>query len=264
MTITIDVDPVLLHMGPFSISWYAVAVLAGVIAAVWLTRRESRRKGIPSDAVMGIVPWVLLGGLLGARVLHVIDRWDFYASNPAQILAVQNGGLAILGAILGGSVAGGIAAWRAGLPVRRLFDAAAPGVVLGQAIGRFGCLVTGDALGPATGGGWGIIYRNPGAMSPELGVAYQPVFLYEQIWDLVVFAALWAMRRRLATDGQLFALYLGLYAIGKFALTFLRTEQVWLWGLQQAQLLALVALAGAVVWAAWARSARPRPHAHAA
>jgi phosphatidylglycerol---prolipoprotein diacylglyceryl transferase len=264
VVITIDVDPVLLHIGPLSITWYALAVLAGLWAAVWLTRREAGRKGVSPNAIMSILPWALLGGLIGARALHVIDRWDFYSANPGHILAFQNGGLAILGAILGGSLAGGIAAWRAGLPVRRLFDAAAPGIVLGQAIGRFGCLVTGDALGPATGGGWGIIYRNPGAMAPELGVAYQPTFLYEQVWDLAVFSLLWALRRRLTSDGQLFALYLGLYAAGKFALTFLRTEQVWLWGLQQAQLLALGALAVAVVWAIWGRLVRPGQQARTA
>lgn len=264
MVFTVDVDPVLLHLGPLSISWYALAVLAGVAAAVWLTKREATRKGLPPDSVVSVVPWVLAGGLVGARALHVIDRWDYYAANPSHILAVQNGGLAILGAILGGSLAGGIAAWRAGLPVRRLFDAAAPGLVLGQAIGRFGCLVTGDALGPATGGGWGIVYRNPGAMAPELGVAYQPVFLYEQLWDLVVFALLWALRRRLTSDGQTFALYLALYAAGKFALTFLRTEVVWLWGLQQAQLLALGAMAVAAVWAGWDRLIARRAPARAA
>jgi phosphatidylglycerol:prolipoprotein diacylglycerol transferase len=185
------------------------------------------------------------------------DRWEFYAANPHQILAVQNGGLAILGALLGGSLAGGLAARRMGLPVRRLFDAAAPGIVLGQAIGRLGCLVTGDAVGPPTDGTWGVVYRNPGAMVPELGVAYQPTFLYEAGWDLGVFGVLWALRARGRGDGQLFALYLGLYAAGKFALTYLRAEAVWVAGLQQAQLVALGALLAAVAWAAW-RPGSPR------
>lgn len=125
----------------------------------------------------------------------------------------------------------------------------APGLVLGQAIGRLGCLVTGDTVGRPTDGSWGVIYLNPGAMVPQRGVAYQPVFLYEMLWDVLVFAVLWRFRTRIATDGWLFALYLGLYAAGKFALTFLRTETVWLWGLQEAQLLALGAFAVAVLWA---------------
>ena len=255
--ITIEMDPVLLHIGPVALSWYGLAVTVAVAAGIWVTLREAKRKGIPSEPIAGMLLWILVGGLVGARALHVIDRWDFYVANPGQILAVQNGGLAILGAIIGGAVTGGVLAWRKRLPVRRLFDAAAPGIVLGQAIGRFGCLVTGDALGPPTDGTWGIVYRNPHAMAPSLGVAYQPVFLYEQLWDFALFALLWALRKRLRTDGQLFALYLGLYAAGKFALTFLRTETVWFWGLQEAQLLALAAILAAVAWATWDRW-RPR------
>jgi phosphatidylglycerol:prolipoprotein diacylglycerol transferase len=254
--IEIDLDPVLLHVGPLALGWYGLAVGLAVLVGVRLTLAEARRKGIATDAVLDLVLWVVAGGLVGARLLHVVDRWESYAADPHQILAVQNGGLAILGAVLGGSLAGGLTAWRLGLPVRGLFDAAAPGVVLGQAIGRLGCLVTGDAVGPATDGTWGIAYTNPGAMVPQLGVAYQPTFLYEAGWDLGVFGVVWALRGRGLRDGHLFALYLGLYGAGKFGLTFLRSETVWVAGLQQAQLLALGALAASVVWAAWRRPAR--------
>ncbi|MCC7106696.1 MAG: prolipoprotein diacylglyceryl transferase [Chloroflexi bacterium] len=250
--LVIDLDPMLLHFGPLALSWYGVAVAAAIATGIWLTLREARRTRLPTEPIGDLAVWVVGGGLVGARLLHVVDRWDFYAANPALILAVQNGGLAILGAVLGGSLAGGLAAWREKLPVRALFDAAAPGLVLGQALGRLGCLVTGDALGPATDGTWGVVYLNRGAMAPQLGVAYQPVFLYEALWDLAVFAVVWSLRRRLAGDGQLFAIYLGLYAIGKFALTFLRAETVWFWGLQEAQLMALGAMAVAVAWLALA------------
>ena len=244
---TIDVDPVILHLGPFALSWYGVAVATGAIAGVWLALREARRKGIASAELETIAWWVILGGLIGARALHVVDRWELYAADPVRVLAIWNGGLAILGAVLGGTAAGAVAAWRAGLPVRALSDAAAPGAILGQAIGRFGCLFTGDAVGRPTDG-FGVTYLHPGAMAPELGVPYEPVFLYEMGWDLAIFATLWLVRGRLRVDGQLFALYLGLYAVGKFLLTFFRTETVWVAGLQEAQLLALAAIALAVAW----------------
>lgn len=252
--LTITIDPVLVHLGPVAISWYGLAVATALLVGVWLTMREARRKGIPTEPVADMVLCVIVGGLVGARLLHVIDRWDYYAANPAQILALQNGGLAILGAILGGTLAGAMAAWCQGLPVRKLSDAAAPGLVLGQAIGRLGCLVTGDAVGQPTDGSWGIVYLHPRAMAPQLGVAYQPVFLYEQLWDLAIFAVLWSLRRRMPADGQIFALYLGLYAVGKFALTFLRSETIWIWGLQEAQLLAVGALIVAGAWAIWGRT----------
>lgn len=104
-------------------------------------------------------------------------------------------------------------------------------------------------MGRATDGSWGVMYLNPGAMVPKLGVAYQPVFFYEQLLDLAIFAILWTFRKRITVDGHLFALYLGLYAIGKFVLTFVRTEAVWFWGLQEAQLFALGALLIAIIWA---------------
>jgi phosphatidylglycerol---prolipoprotein diacylglyceryl transferase len=260
--LTIDIDPILVHLGPIALSWYGLAVMAAIAVGVWVTLREAGRVGLDANAVADLVPWVIVGGLVGARLLHVIDRWPDYAADPSRILAVQSGGLAILGAVLGGALAGGLVAWRRGLPVRRLFDAAAPGIILGQAIGRLGCLVTGDAVGRPTDGSWGIVYLNPGAMAPGLGVAYQPVFLYEQIWALVIFGLLWASRRRLSGDGQLFALYLGLYPAGKFALTFARTETVWFWGLQEAQVLALGAMVVALAWAA--RGVRRRPAARTA
>jgi phosphatidylglycerol:prolipoprotein diacylglycerol transferase len=159
-----------------------------------------------------------------------------------------------MGALLGGGLAAAVLARRKGLPVRRFFDAAAPGIVLGQAIGRFGCLVTGDTVGRATDGSWGVVYLNPMARVPQLGVAYQPAFFYEQLWDLLVFAVLWRLRKRVTIDGWLFALYLGLYAVGKFAITFVRLDPVYFWGLQQSHFVALGLLALAFGWALWGRT----------
>lgn len=145
--------------------------LAALLVGIRLTYSEARWRGIDTGPLADLALWVVIGGLIGARVLHVIDHWNAYAANPMQMLMVQNGGLAIEGAILGGTLSGVIGAWRLGLPIRRLSEAAAPGIVLGQAIGRLGCLVNGDALGPATDGTWGVRYLNLGAMAPQLGTA---------------------------------------------------------------------------------------------
>ena len=252
-----NVDPILVHLGPLAISWYGLAVATGILVGVWLTTREAGRKGLPVEPVIDLIFWIAGGGLVGARLLYVLDQWPFFAANPLQILAIQTGGLSIMGAILGGGLAAAVLAHRKGLPIRRFFDAAAPGIVLGQAIGRFGCLFTGDTLGRPTDGTWGIVYLNPMARAPQLGVAYQPAFFYEQLWDLLVFAIIWRMRKRISADGQLFALYLGLYAIGKFAITFVRLDPVYFWGLQQSHFVALGLLAIAIVWALWGYTTRP-------
>ena len=252
--VTININPVLVHLGPLAISWYGLAVATGILVGVWLTTREATRKGLPVEPVLDLIFWIAASGLVGARLLYVLDRWPVFAADPLQILAIHTGGLSIMGAILGGGLAAAVLARRKGLPVRRLFDAAAPGIVLGQAIGRFGCLVTGDTVGRATDGSWGVVYLNPMARAPQLGVAYQPAFFYEQLWDLLVFAILWRLRGRFKEDGRLFALYLGLYAIGKFAITFVRLDPVYFWGLQQSHFVALGLLAVAITWAVWGRA----------
>ena len=250
---TIDVDPVIVHLGPFAVSWYGVFVLIAVVLGLNVALREAARKRLPMAQVESLAFWVVAGGIVGARLLHVIDRWPDYSQQPFAILAIWNGGLAIMGAVLGGTLAGLVVAWRRGLPVRALSDAAAPGAILGQAVGRFACLFTGDAVGAPTAG-FGITYLNPHALVPRTGVAYEPVFLYEMAWDLGVFALLWWLRPRLRVDGQLFALYLALYAVGKFLVSFRRTETIWFAGLQEAQLLALGALALAAVWVSTTRA----------
>ncbi len=261
---TIDIDPVVVHLGSFALTWYGLLVALAIVAGVWLALSEARRRGIDTAEVETLAFWVVAGGMVGARALHVIDRWDLYVLHPLDVFAIWNGGLAILGAVLGGTITGAILARRRGLPVLALSDAAAPGVILGQAIGRLACLITGDAVGAPTTG-FGITYLHPGAMVPALGVAYEPVFLYEMAWDVAVFAALWWLRPRLRVDGHLFAAYLALYAVGKFVLTFHRGEAVWVGGLQEAQLLAIVALGLAAAWA-WASALRddlrPRASGH--
>ena len=252
--VTINLDPTLFHLGPLMFSWYGLAVGAGMLVGIWLLLREAQRRGLPTEPVLDLVLWVAGGGLVGARLLYVLDRWSFFATNPTEILAVHTGGLSIMGAILGGGLTAAILARRKGLPVRRLFDAAAPGIVLGQAIGRFGCLVTGDTVGRPTDGSWGVVYLNPGARVPQLGVAYQPAFFYEQLWDVLIFAILWRLRKRITGDGQLFALYLGLYAIGKFAITFVRLDPAYIWGLQQSHFVALGLLVLAAGWSLWTRA----------
>jgi len=242
-SITVGLDPTLFRIGHLHVGWYGLAVAAAIGAGLWVAHHEARRRGLPHDAVWSVGIWVAAGGFVGARLLHVVDRWSQYSGDPLGILAFQRGGLAIEGALIGGLVAGVLAARLKRIPVLPLADALAPAAILGQAIGRLGCLVTGDALGGRTSLPWGVAYTNPGSVANELGVAYQPVFAYEALWDLVVLAILWRLRHKLARPGALFGSYLMLYAVGKFAVTFLREERVWLAGLQQAHLLAILLFA---------------------
>lgn len=246
--IVITIDPVIVHLGPLALRWYGLAVLAGLLAGLWLAGREAQRKRLPEGLIADLAVWVIPGGLLGARLLHVIGRWPSYLANPAAALALTEGGLAIQGALLGGLLAGALALRRRGLRLGPVVDAVAPGLLLGQAIGRIGCLVTGDAVGMPTTLPWGVVYTNPAALVPQLGVAYQPAFAYEALWDLAALAVLWRIRTRLRPDGAAFALYLVLYGAGKFLVSFARVEVIWLGGLQQAQLVAALLVLAGLAW----------------
>lgn len=251
--IIIDLDPVAFSIGHFAVRWYGLGIAAAIIAGFWLALREARRKGLPEDEVLNVGMWGVLAAFVGARLFHVVDNWPFYAANPSAILAIQNGGLAILGGILGGLAGGLLYARRKGLPIARLLDAAAPGLILGQAIGRIGCTINGDAVGAPTDLPWGFVYVNPGAMAPSLGEAYQPTQVYEMLWDIGVFAILWWARKWVQVDGALFLAYLSLYSAGKFAISAFRQEAVWFLGLQEAQVVSLLTLVVALpaLWTLW-------------
>ena len=238
--IIMAVDPVLLSIGPVTIRWYGLMIAVGIALGVYVALREAKRLHVHEDAIFNCALWGVLGAIVGARGFHVIDRIDFYIQNPAAILAFQQGGLAIWGGLIGGVTAGAIYCFVTGQPVDRMADIAAPGLLLGQLIGRLGCLINGDAYGGPAELPWSITYVHPDALMPDLGIPTHPYPLYEIIWNALVLGALWRLRRAGLPNGALFLMYLVLYSIGRFALTFVRQEALLVFGLQQAQFLALV------------------------
>lgn len=245
--ITISIDPVIFSIGHFMVRWYALIVLTAIVTAVWLTAREAQRRGFRADDIYDSALWVVGGGILGARLFHVLDHWPHeYAANPVQALYVWEGGLAIWGAVAGGLVAAAIVARRKRWRLARLLDAVAPGLVLAQAIGRVACIITGDAMCKPTTGPLGFAYTNPNAMVPNLGVYYTPMPVYEIVANLAIFALLWRLRRRPLPDGALFLIYLALYSLERFFLAFTSSYQIFALGLTQSQIVALIGLAVAL------------------
>jgi len=238
--ITISIDPILLSIAHFHLRWYSLIVATAIIAGAWLATGEAGRKGFDKDDILNNVVWIVVAGLIGAHLFHVIDHWpDEYASNPIRALYFWEGGLAIWGGILGGLVAVAILArlkhWR--LP--RLLDAFVPGVVLAQAIGRVACIITGDAVGKPTTGPFGFAYTSPNAMVPQLGVYYTPTPVYEIIMNLSIFALLWSLRKKNLPDGLLTLIYLALYSFMRFFVAFTSAYQIVALGLNQAQLISI-------------------------
>ncbi|HEX7975944.1 MAG TPA: prolipoprotein diacylglyceryl transferase family protein, partial [Anaerolineales bacterium] len=175
--------------------------------------------------------------------VNKLDHWpDEFAANPVRALYVWEGGLAIWGAVVGGLIAVVILARRRGWRLPLLLDAAAPGMVLAQAVGRVACIITGDAVGKVTSGPFGFAYTSPNAMVKELGVYYTPMPVYEILANLGIFALLWQLRKRNLPDGLLFLIYLILYSLERFLLAFTSSYQIIAFGLTQSQIVALVGL----------------------
>lgn len=239
-SIVVAVDPVIFRYSSIAIRWYGVAIAVGIALGIWVALREARRLGLDEDAVYNTALWGVVGGLLGARLFHVLDRIDFYIQNPATVLSIQQGGLAVWGGVIGGVAAGALYCRWAKLPLARVADVAAPGLLIGQIVGRVGSIVNGDAYGAPADLPWSFIYVHPDALIPDLGEPTHPYPLYEIAWNLAVLGIIWRLRRQERPDGTVFLVYLLLYSLGRFLLTFVRQETILLFGLQQAQLLAVV------------------------
>ena len=250
--ITISIDPIIFSIGHFALRWYSLILLVAIAAGIWLTAREAERKGFKKDDVYDAAVWIIVGGLIGARLFHVLDHWSHeYAADPIRALYIWEGGLAIWGAIVIGLIAAALAGWKRGWYFPRFLDAAAPGLVLAQAIGRIACVITGDAMGKQTSGPFGFAYTNPNVMVPQLGVYYTPMPVYEFVINLGIFAVLWQLRKRQWPDGRLFLVYLTLYSLERFFLAFTSSYRIIAFGMTQSQIVAVFGFAIGLALLAW-------------
>lgn len=235
------VDPILFQLGPLTVRWYGVLIMAGVIVGGYIASRYVMRRGFDSNTIWDMLFWVLIPALIGARLYYVFvqsprgpDGLGRYLANPLLILQVWNGGIHIFGALLAGGVALLIYARQQRLPALVYLDAVGLALPLAQAIGRNANFINQELYGPPTTLPWGLRidpqqrlapYNNLQAY-PE-SVRFHPLFLYEVLWNLAGFALIFWVSRRFAArlrDGDLFLLYLIWYPLGRFFIEFLRTD----------------------------------------
>lgn len=226
------------QVGPFTIHYYGLIILAGIAAALFLTGREARKEGRKLDFLLDALPWIFIGGVVGARIWHIFTPPEsmvargittrYYLTHLLEALAIWKGGVGIIGAVLGGSLALGAYARRKGESASFWLDILAPGIALAQAFGRLGNFVNQEVYGLPSNLPWAISidpqYRLPGYS--EIAT-YHPLFAYESLWSLLNVAFLLWIKARLGgklKSGSLFLIYLLFYGIGRVGLEFLRLD----------------------------------------
>jgi phosphatidylglycerol:prolipoprotein diacylglycerol transferase len=241
---------IVFQFGPLAVRWYGLLIATGVMLGTSLAHREAIRRGQDPDKLLNLIIVTVLSALVGARLYYVLFNLDYYAAQPQKIFAIWEGGLAIHGGLIAGALATLVYCRSAGLSMVVTTDIMVPGVAIGQAIGRWGNFFNQEAFGVPTDLPWKL-YIDPYHRPPQLkGFEYfHPTFLYESLWNLLVFCVLWfGLRKRLEKKpGALTLWYLGLYSLGRFFVEGLRIDSLMLGSLRVAQLVSLLLMATAAV-----------------
>ncbi|MCP3818816.1 prolipoprotein diacylglyceryl transferase [Streptomyces sp. A3M-1-3] len=217
-----------LNLGPLMLHWYAIMVILGIIAAVAIGQRRWSERGGAAGTVLDVAMVAVPFGMLGGRLYHVITSWQLYfgeGRNPVEALYVWQGGLGVWGGIAGGALGAWIAARRRGIDFAAFADATAPGILVGQAIGRIGCWFNQELYGRPTTLPWGLEIDPANRPAATDAATYHPTFAYEAAWNLGAAALLiWAERRFRLDRGRVFALYVAAYTAGRGWIEMLRVD----------------------------------------
>jgi phosphatidylglycerol:prolipoprotein diacylglycerol transferase len=256
LAIHIDIDPEITEIGPFLLTWHGFFTALGIVAGVYLSTKIARVKGIPTDEIYNAAMPVVFGGIVGARTLFVIENFDDFQSDPLEVFALTEGGISVLGALLGGSLAVWLYVIFAGLPWARCADVAVPGVIFGFSLGRIGDIINGEHIGAQSDLPWATVYEHPNSPAFLLP-AHHPAVAYEMILGLLLTAVLVYMvyRMQWLRDGWVAVVGIAAYCFIRIFEGFFRGMEVFgeqfgddevFLGLKVSQLLSIVVLIGLI------------------
>ena len=247
-------NPIAFHLGPFPIYWYGLLIALAFGLGMILALYNAAKRNIDPDKLSDLLLLVIPSAIIGARLYYVAFNWGYYSANPMEIPAIWHGGLAIHGGILGGFLAG---YWyirrHKELKLWSVADIIAPSLILGQAIGRWGNFFNQEAHGgPVTAE---FISKFPEFIQKGMlieGQYYHPTFLYESIWNFLVFLILiWMLKKKSLPDGIVAMSYLILYSFGRFFVEGLRTDSLMMGPFRTAQVISIIAIilaSGFIYW----------------
>jgi phosphatidylglycerol:prolipoprotein diacylglycerol transferase len=216
-------------IGPLTLHTYGVLLAIAFITGLWVASRQARAAGLDAARVTDMAVYVLIAGLIGAKVLLVIVEWGYYARNPRELLSILQSGGVFYGGLIGAFPVAWWYARKHGLPTWRTADVLAPAVVIGQAIGRLGCFAAGCCYGRPADVPWAVTFRDPYAsrtVGTPLDTPVHPTEIYESIACLVIFFLLMWIARRKRFDGQVTLSYVFLYAAARFVIEYYRGDAV--------------------------------------
>jgi len=253
-----------ISIGNFEIKFYGIIIMIGALLAAFLSAKEAKRRGIDPDFVWDMMPWLLIGGIIGARLWHIftpsaslvaqgIDT-HYYLTHPLDALNIRAGGLGIPGAVMGGALALFIYSKVKRTSFAMWTDIIAPGLALAQAIGRWGNFINQELYGGPTDLPWAIFIKPINRLPEYINQAYyHPMFLYESLWNLLNMGLLLFLGRKYKENlfrGDIFLVYLVVYPIGRFLLEFMRLDPSNIGGINANQttmaVIAILALAGLI------------------
>ncbi len=250
--------PIIFELGPVTLRWYGLLIASSVLIGVTLSQYLAKYRQINPDLIGDFAVWLVIAAIPCARLYYVAFQWEQYAQNPGEIFAIWRGGIAIHGAILGGTLAAIIFARIQKVSVWQIADVVAPSVILGQAIGRWGNFFNNEAFGRPTDLPWKL-YIPPQNRPPGYGnfEFFHPTFLYESLWNLGIFALLlflffWGVRNaRRLKPGTIALVYMIGYSSGRVWIEGLRMDSLMLGPLRIAQVISLIAIALGILGLIW-------------
>ncbi|RXZ01921.1 prolipoprotein diacylglyceryl transferase [Fictibacillus sp. S7] len=246
------IDRVAFELGPITVYWYGVIIGLGALLGLWIAVRESEKRGLGKDTFVDVVMWAVPIAIICARIYYVLFEWDFYSKHPGKIIAIWEGGIAIHGALIGSFLTAYIFSRARGISFWKLADIAAPSIILGQGIGRWGNFMNQEAHGREVSRSFlENTLHLPDFIVNQMyinGVYYHPTFLYESLWDLAGFVILMLLRRVNLKRGELFFSYVIWYSIGRYFVEGMRTDSLMLTSnLRIAQVISLVLIALSII-----------------
>lgn len=255
------INPIAVQIGPIAIRWYAICIVTGLVLAVYLTGLEAPQKNIKKEDVLDFILIAFPLAIIGARLYYVIFNWDYYAKNPSEILAIWQGGIAIYGGLITGAAVLFVFCYYRMIKPIDFLDIAVPGVMLAQAIGRWGNFINQEAYGKA------VAHLNylPEWIKKQMyidGHYRTPTFLYESLWNLLGFAIIMSLRHRpnLLKEGEITFFYLIWYGCGRFVIEEMRTDSLMFMNLRVSQGLSALLVAIGIILAVYRRRRQTVPY----